>query len=134
MSSRRLRLLAGLVVAGLGVTLVFSPLAVASLLGRPHATTSQMINLRATFGGSILGIGLFVAWLDAIRPWRRFTLGLLAWSMTGIGIARATGFLLDGSPNALQWLWMIAEIVLAAGGFLALRLSAAARSPEARGS
>lgn len=121
MSSRRLRFIVGLLVAGLGVAMVFSPLTVAELLGRPHATSVQMINLRATWGGTLLGLGLFVAWLDALRPWRRFGFGLLAWSMTGIGLARATGFVLDGSPDTLQWVWMSAEIVLAVAGVIALR-------------
>src|SRR5690348_4341902 len=101
--------------------MVLSPLSVAALLGRPHATSPQMINLRATWGGTVLGLGAFIAWVDALRPYKRSVLGLLMWAMAAIGLARATGFVLDGGPDTLQWVWLVAEIVIAAGCAVALR-------------
>jgi len=101
--------------------MMFSPLVVADVLRRPAASAPEMINLRATWGGSVLGLGAFIAWLSEARPWKRFILGLLMWMMAGIGLARATGFALDGGPDALQWAWLIAEIVIAAACAIALR-------------
>jgi hypothetical protein len=104
----------GFLLAAAGGVLVFSPLAVAEVLGRPHTTTSQMINLRASWGGPVVGLGVFVAWVPSIRPWRRSGLGFLAALMAGIAAARAVGFVLDGHPDALQWVWMTAEIAIVA--------------------
>jgi len=123
MSSRVIRVVVGLLLVTAGVYLVMSPLQVAALLGRPSGTPSQMINLRASWGGTVLGLGAFAAWLPALRPWSRTALGLLLWGMLGIAAARATGFVLDGHPDALQWVWMIAEVTIAAGCAIGLRVT-----------
>jgi Domain of unknown function (DUF4345) len=131
--ARRVRLIAGLSLAAGGLVLALSPLQVAAVLGRAHDTSPQMINLRASWGGSVLGLGAFIAWLESVRPWRRFALALLMWTMIGIGLARALGFALDGGPDTLQWVWLSAEIALATGAALALRSRAArgASDPDA---
>ncbi|NUP08324.1 MAG: DUF4345 family protein [Polyangiaceae bacterium] len=118
----RTRFVSGILIAAIGAALVFSPAVVGEALHRPAATQPEMINLRATWGGSLLGIGAFVAWLPAAKPWPRFVLGLLMWAMAGIGVARAIGFVLDGGPDTLQWVWLIAEIAIAAGCAVALRI------------
>jgi len=115
------RIVAGLAIAGLGIALAFMPLMVAGALSRPHETSSQMINLRASWGGTLLGLGLFVAWLESLRPIRRMLIGLVMWSMVGIAAARLLGFVLDGGPDAAQWVWLILEIILVAVGAFALR-------------
>jgi hypothetical protein len=115
------QLLAGVAIAALGAVLVIAPGLVRDLLGRAPATPSDWINLRATFGGTLLGVGAFVAWLPARRPWLRAGLGLLGWGMAGVGVARLVGFALDGSPDSRQYVWLIAEIVLVAASVFALR-------------
>lgn len=104
-----------------GVALALSPLTVARALEKPAETTSQLINLRATWGGTLLGLGAFVAWLPGLRPWLRALVGLVAWAMAGIGAARVLGFVLDGAPDGRQLVWVAAEVVLAVGGAIALR-------------
>jgi hypothetical protein len=121
MPVRTLQLIAGLVMVAFGGYLTFSPLTVARVLGRAHETSSQMINLRATFGGTIMGLGLFIAWLPALQPWRRSGLGLVAALMAGIFAARLVGFTLDGHPDRLQWFWLIAEAVITIGCTIMLR-------------
>jgi hypothetical protein len=115
------QLLAGVAIAALGAVLVIAPGLVRDLLGRTPATPSDWINLRATFGGTLLGVGAFIAWLPARRPWLRAGLGLLGWGMAGIGAARLVGFALDGSPDSRQYVWLIAEVVLVAASVFALR-------------
>lgn len=105
--------------------MMLSPHAVGDLLNRPAITPSQTINLRATWGGSVMGIGAFVAWLPALQPWRRFVFGFFMWTMAAIGIARSLGIVVDGSPDALQWLWLLAELAITAGCAIALRRDAA---------
>jgi hypothetical protein len=110
---RRARIALGVLLAALAIVLVFSPLAIANALHRPHETASQMINLRASWGGALLGIALFTAWLPALKPWKRSILGLVMCEMAGIAAARTVGFVLDGHPDSLQWFWLSAEIGIA---------------------
>jgi len=123
-AARWMRVAVGLVVAGLGVYLTLCPLVTADLLDRPHATSTQLINLRATWGGTLLGLGLFAMWLPALRPWLRAVLGLLMCSMAGIGAARLVGFAVDGHPDTRQYIWITAEVALVIGCAWRLRVMA----------
>jgi hypothetical protein len=121
---RKLKLAIGLVLVGLGAYLSVFPLVVAELFDRPHATSTQLINLRATWGGTLLGIGAFIAWLPALRPWVRTLVGLLMWAMAGIGAARLLGFALDGDPDSRQLIWLVAEVVIVIACAAGLRVLA----------
>ena len=122
MPRKPIQTIAGLALIATGAALALSPLAVASLLGKPHETSSQMINLRASWGGAVLGLGAFVAWLPALKPWSRALIGLLMWAMAGVGAARTLGFILDGDPDTRQLVWITAEAAIVLGGALALRM------------
>jgi hypothetical protein len=111
---RTVQIVSGLAILAAGVYLVCAPLVVAHALGRPHATSTQMINLRASWGGVVVGLGAFVAWLPAVRPWLRTVLGALMWAMAGVGAARLVGFAIDGHPDTRQWIWISAEVVIVA--------------------
>jgi hypothetical protein len=121
MSRRTVQIVAGIVLVGLGGYLVLAPEVVRDLLGRKPLTSSDWINLRATFGGTLVGLGAFLAWWPAPRPWTRTFIGLLMWSMAGIGVARAIGFVLDGNPDSRQYIWIIAEAVIVVVGAVLLR-------------
>jgi hypothetical protein len=114
----------GLVVEACGIALAFAPVFVADALGRPHDTPTQLINLRASWGGALAGIGAFVAWLPAWRPRWRVVVGLAMWTMAGVGAARLVGFALDGSPDARQYVWIAAEAAIVIGCALVLQRSA----------
>lgn len=118
-------MIAGALVTVAGVVLVFTPMLVAEAFHRPTETHSQLINLRATWGGTVTGLGLFILACSALRPWSVTLATLLLCSMAGIGAARAVGFVLDGQPDTLQWVWLVAEIVLvaASGAYLMRRRS-----------
>ena len=107
------RWILGLAIVALAAYLVVAPVTVARLLGRPYDTPTRMINLRASWGGTLAGIGAFVLWVPGFAPWWRTLVGLLMWAMAGIGAARLVGFALDGSPDARQYVWIIAEVVIA---------------------
>ena len=113
MISRKITIPLGLAIAAFGGYLAVFPEVTASALDRPHDTPTQWINLRASFGGTLLGIGAFVAWLPALKPYLRAFLGLLGWAMAGIGAARLVGFVLDGSPDTRQYIWITAEVLIA---------------------
>ena len=110
----------GLALVAAAVYLVLSPVVVADALGKPHDTPQRMINLRASWGGTLLGIGAFVAWLPALTPRWRTIVGLLMWAMAGIGAARLVGFAIDGSPDTRQFIWITAEVAIVIGCAAAL--------------
>jgi hypothetical protein len=109
---RTVRVVVGVAIAAVAIYLVFSPVTVADALGKPHDLPTRMINLRASWGGTLLGLGAFVAWLPALRPYPRTAVGLLGWAMAGIGAARLVGFAIDGSPDTRQYIWIAAEIAI----------------------
>jgi uncharacterized protein DUF4345 len=115
----------GIAIVAAGVYLACSPVLVADALGKPHDTPTRMINLRASWGGTLAGLGAFIAWLPALRPWWRSFVGLVMWAMAGIGAARLLGFALDGSPDTRQYIWITAEIALVIGGATILHLKRA---------
>ena len=123
-TKRILQLVVGLAICAVGAVLVMSPTTVADALGKPHDTPTRMINLRASWGGTLAGIGAFVAWLPGWSPRWRVVVGLLMWAMAGIGAARLAGFAIDGSPDTRQYIWIIAEVVIVAGCAVALRRKA----------
>jgi hypothetical protein len=118
--SRTVQTILGLAVVIAGAVLACSPRFVADLLGRPSDTPTRMINLRASWGGTLAGLGAFVAWLPAVTPWWRTVVGLLMWAMAGIGAARLLGFALDGSPDTRQYIWIVAEVGIVVGCAVAL--------------
>jgi hypothetical protein len=115
------RLVLGLVLVAAGAYLALSPEKIVDWFGATPKTTSDVINLRASYGGTLAGIGAFIAWLPALRPWPRAVLGLLGWAMLGILAARLVGFATDGNPDSRQFIWVIAEVVLVVGSAFGIR-------------
>jgi len=101
------------VVIAAAIVAIASPVEVGRALSRTATTSSEMINLRASWGGALLGIGAAIGWART-ETRTRLAVSLVMWLMVGIGLARAVGFVLDGDPDRLQWLWLGAEIVIAA--------------------
>lgn len=118
----------GLALVATGLYLALFPLVTAQALGKPADTSTQLINLRASWGGTLMGLGAFVAWLPAVKPWGRAFVGLLMWAMAGVGIARLLGFALDGSPDGRQAIWITAEVAIVIACWLGLRGMARRRS------
>ena len=116
-----MQIVIGLVLVAFGGYLALNPRVLAEALGVPATTSTQLINLRASYGGTLMGLGAFVAWWPAPKPWLRTVLGLMMWAMAGIGLARLVGFALDGSPDGRQAPWIVAEVVLVIGCALGLR-------------
>ena len=115
MIARVVQWVGGLVLLALAVYLVLAPTTVANALGKPHDTPTQMINLRASWGGTLAGLAAFIIWVPGFSPWWRAAVGLLMWAMAGIGLARLVGFALDGSPDTKQYIWIIAEVAIVIG-------------------
>lgn len=81
------------------------------ITGAIPGTSSALIDMRATYGGMGLGIGLFFGFC-ARRP-ATVELGLYA-SLFVLGttaIARLAGFAADGAPNVFMLLLVSAELL-----------------------
>lgn len=102
----------GVAIVLFGVAMVFSPERVAELLDRPVRDVGEAINLRASWGGTVMGIGALIAVRDDLRPWRHTLAWALLCLMAGIFFARAVGFALDGIGDVWQWIWLGAEALI----------------------
>ncbi|MBL4683402.1 MAG: DUF4345 family protein [Nannocystaceae bacterium] len=93
---------------------VFYPTEAGALIGRHATTAPEKINLRASPGGTMLGLGAALAF-SRWQTKAQLIAHVVMWMMIGFAVARMIGFILDGSPDTLQWFWMTAEVVIAAG-------------------
>jgi hypothetical protein len=111
----------GLVLVIAGVVLALEPAWIIEWRGTLPKTESDIINVRATYGGTLFGVGAFLAWLPAGKPRLSGLVALVGFAMAGIAIARLLGFALDGNPDGRQALWLIAELVLVVGCYFGFK-------------
>jgi uncharacterized protein YneF (UPF0154 family) len=107
---------------GFGVGFVVAPRKLAKFItGGSPSTPSAIIDMRATYGGVALGLGLFLG-LCATRPlWVRPGLIASLLVVASIGAARVVGLVVDGHPNAFMLLLLATEVVFVGLYALALR-------------
>ncbi|MCK7544405.1 DUF4345 domain-containing protein [Marinobacter bryozoorum] len=99
-------------VFGLGFT--FAPELLASIVtGSEPASSSAVIDMRATYGGMALGLASLF-WLStkgshAVYIGVRGVLGLMIF----LSLSRLFGIIVDGSANAMMYLLLGAEVLMA---------------------
>jgi hypothetical protein len=95
------------------------------LTGAAPGTASAMTDMRATYGGTALGLGLFFGF--CARDPNILRTGLLASLIVLSGIAggRLFGIFVDGSPNGWMFLLLAAELLFV--GLMAMALKRAFR-------
>lgn len=107
----------GLFVA-YGLAFALAPTDMARLVtGDAPGTASGIIDLRATYGGMSIAVGAGILLLGRRRSTIRLALSITAIVLFAMAATRCLGFVVDGSPNAIMWIYLISEIV---GGALAL--------------
>jgi len=86
-------------------------------------TSSGVIDIRATYGGMSVGVGM-VLYLLA-RDDATLNIGLIAVFILVFGMAcgRTIGMIVDGDPNNLMYLYLILELTVSALALLLLRIS-----------
>ena len=102
-----------------GVAFSLLPIDMAVLVtGSSPDTPSGLIDLRATYGGLSIAVGVLLLMLGAHPKF-----GLLATSIVLLSMAasRLLGMALDGTPNAIMYVYLAAELVV---GGVALYLRA----------
>jgi hypothetical protein len=114
--------LGALAYLGLGLWLSFKPEGLQAV-GVQADSAAARTELRATYGGLELGLGLFLAWCLCGDP-ARLKAGLLATALTvgGFGCVRALGIVLDRPPQRIFLVLLGVEVVMTAISVVALGL------------
>ena len=104
----------GIVLAGVGVIAAVAPGWFGPLTGGPEppADVYHAIERRIR-GGMLLGVGLTLIAVNALRPWSTSIPSAILYFMAGALAARLLGLIVDGTV-AKQWLWVAVEAVVMA--------------------
>ena len=103
-----------------GVIFAVFPVEMANLsTGSSPNSTSATIDFRATYGGAQFAIGLALILVFKIKQDVTLALIIVAITLLSMAFGRLIGILLDGQPNTLMYVYLVAELVF---GLLALYL------------
>jgi drug/metabolite transporter superfamily protein YnfA len=139
MNPRILTAVTGIITLGLGVAGLLYPDRVMGMLGfgivNTTATAAVLGEVRATYGGLFVVMGIFtlLSLLDPSANRARLTFIGCMW--LGAGVGRLLGTSIDGSPGIFGWLSVAFELLmgaalLAAGWLPGPSDEASARQPE----
>ncbi len=95
-----------------GISFALFPHSLSNMVtGGVPTTTSGLIDMRATYGGMAIAVGLLILLLGSKES--TLKLGLLSVILVLMGMAttRTIGFFIDGNPNSLMTIYLVAEIV-----------------------
>lgn len=99
--------IAGIVVAAIGVAASIFPDFFGPLTGAPSAEVYETIERRVR-GGMVLGLGLMLIGITALRPWSVSIPLVIFYFMVGALAARLLGLIVDGTVPK-QWLLVAVE-------------------------
>jgi hypothetical protein len=103
-----------------GAIFIVFPIEIANLItGSSPNSTSATIDFRATYGGAQFAIGLALILVLKIKQDINLALIIVAITLLSMAFGRLIGILVDGQPNTLMYVYLIAELVF---GLLALYL------------
>lgn len=79
--------------------------------GSAPSTTSGLIDMRATYGGMSAAVGILMLLLAKNQSTLRLGLLSVILVLLGMALARTIGIVVDGAPNNLMYVYLVAEIV-----------------------
>lgn len=98
----------------IGLYFLAVPEKAAASIGVKLTNATARTDVRATYGGMILGVAFFFAWA-ALSP-ERFEAGL--WSMIfvygGLALGRSLSIALGDRPSTMMYLFLVIELAVAA--------------------
>ncbi len=116
-----------------GLSFMFAPSSSAELLiGSIPASPSAMIDMRATYGGFGLGIGVFFGVCARNMDLVLVGLGSSLAILSGIVLGRIVGILLDGEPNNSVYAGLFSEILFLVLTVFAIRVQTNANDKKGR--
>jgi hypothetical protein len=93
-------------------------------------TVSGLVDIRATYGGMTIAVGIIIIYLDQYVSAQHSL--LVVWVvLLCMAVTRTMGFMFDGQTNALMYLYFAAEIFGAALAMLAARSERRSRPGKA---
>ena len=98
-------------VYGLGFALVPQPMSVA-VTGDFPRTESGLIDMRSTYGGLSIAIGVLLWGLSRTPGLQLLGLRAVALMMGAMAATRTIGIVVEGSPNPVMWAFLSAEILM----------------------
>jgi hypothetical protein len=105
-----------------GIGFVLAPASLAEFVtGSSPETSSGLMDMRATYGGLCLAIGLAFAWFARHDATVRTGLVVVAIVMACMAGGRTLGFVVDGGPNTLMILYLALEFLVVTLALWALR-------------
>jgi hypothetical protein len=104
-----------------GTAFLFVPQQYAAVLEISAATPLARTDLRATYGGLELGIGIFLVLCLVRRGWIEPGLWALALATGGFATGRVIGCALEGSVSPLMLGFLVVEVLVTFLSFLCLR-------------
>ena len=104
----------------IGVWCLVAPIQTSSGVEISLPTTTAIVDFRATYGGLLIGIGVF--FIVCLKDtYIRLGLILQALSLGGLAFGRIVGLFLDGMPNPLLIYFLIAEVAAVILAMFAIR-------------
>jgi len=98
-----------------GIAFALAPLTMTALVTDDSPdTASAIIDLRATYGGLSCAVGVALLVLSARPAMLPMGLLLTATVLLAMAAGRLLGMLLDGNPNGLMVVYLVAELVFGA--------------------
>jgi len=110
----------GVLFVGFGLGFIVAPSYFSGLFtGGTFTTASAAIDVRATYGGLGLGVGIWLL-LCLKRNVRLGLLGSLV-VLASIVFGRTVGLVADGNPNNFMFVFLVAEVAFLVATLYALR-------------
>lgn len=95
---------------GAGFVVVPEPLS-QWVTGSTPLTPSALIDMRATYGGMSIAVGLFLIFMSR-HDLRLGLMGVVV-VMLCMALARASGILIDGAANPFMYVYLVLEVAVA---------------------
>jgi len=103
-------LLAAIAYAAIGLIFLIDPVYWGSSVDISLPTPTAIIDLRATYGGCMLAIAIFLAYCLANSRLIRVGLIFQAISLGGFGLARLAGIIMNPPTRGIMYYLLLAEI------------------------
>lgn len=96
-----------------GLAFVVAPEALGlAITGSAPESPSGMIDLRATYGGMTIALGVMLGWLGRSKATQRLGLHAVALVMLCMASGRVVGLVVDGNANNMMYAFLAAEIMV----------------------
>ena len=103
-----------------GAIYLLAPASMTDPTGFPTLPPNALTDVRATYGGLQLGLGLFLLWAAADARRIEVALVLQAVLIGAVALSRAIGIAIDGSPSGVLIGALVTEVTLTAAALFAL--------------